>query len=223
MHFSLGFVILFLLYFVSPAVAKDDHGHHHHKMGFKDAKKWAAAFEDPSRDQWQKPQELISALGLSANAVIGDLGAGTGYFSARLAKQFPQSTVYAIDNEPDMIQFLNERAKKESVRNLKPVLSGDDGFNVEQKLDLLLIVDTYHHLPDREKYFAKIKQQLKPTGRVVIVDFLPDSPIGPPKKYRFQPLQIETELKTAGFKTEKVLQWPRQFVLFLRQEELKTP
>lgn len=216
--------LCFSIFIHAPLVfAKGDHGHHHHKMGFKDAKKWTQAFDDPSRDEWQKPKELIAALGVSPNAVIGDLGAGTGYFSARIAKQFPQSTVYAIDNEPDMIQFLKERAQKESLANLHPVLSLEDGFTVDKKLDLLLIVDTYHHLPNREKYFAKIKEHLKPSARIVIVDFLLDSPVGPPKKYRFQPPQIQKELQAAGFKNEKVLQWPRQFVLFLKQEELKTP
>lgn len=222
MNSILTFFLTFLS--LSPGVfAKTDHTHHHHKMGFKDAKKWAKAFDDPSRDDWQKPVELIAALKLTSNAVVGDLGAGTGYFSARIAKQYPQNTVYAIDNEKDMIDFLKERSQKESLPNLKPVLSADDGFKVDQKLDLLLIVDTYHHLPDREKYFQKIKQHLKPTAQIVIVDFLPDSPLGPPKKYRFQPPQIEQELKALGFEQEKVLTWPRQFVLFLKQKNPAAP
>lgn len=196
--------------------SKDQHSHHHH-MSFKDAAKWVKAFEDPSRDEWQKPEELISALQLSTTAVVGDLGAGTGYFSARIAKTYPQSTVYAIDNEKDMVDYLLQRAQKEKLNNLKPILSKDDGFSVEQKLDVLLIVDTYHHLPNRTAYFQKLTNLLKPNGQLVIVDFLPDSPLGPPKKFRFQPAQIQQELQASGFVQDKVLTWPRQFVMFLKR------
>ncbi len=207
----LQFLLLFFLSWFSAA----KEGHHHH-MSFKNAEKWVKAFDDPSRDEWQKPAELIAALNLSATAVVGDLGAGTGYFSARIAKQFPQSTVYAIDNEKEMVDYLKARATKEKLGNLIPILSKDDGFAVEQKLDILLIVDTYHHLPNRELYFRKIKHLLKPNGQIVIVDFLPDSPTGPPKKFRFQPPQIAKELQAAGFVQDKVLTWPRQFVMFLK-------
>ncbi len=193
-------------------------GHHHHDMAFKNAEKWTKNFDHPSRDEWQKPQELINALKISESEVVGDLGAGTGYFSVRLAKQFPKATVYAIDNEKDMTVFLRKRAGKEKLTNLIPVLSQNDGFTVESPLDLLLIVDTYHHLPDREKYFRNILSQLKQQARIVIVDFLPSSPVGPPIKYRFQPPQIEEELKVLGFRRDQLFELPRQFVLVLKRQ-----
>lgn len=211
----------FLLLITTSHAQQHQHGnahhHHHHDMAFKNAEKWTKNFDDPSRDDWQKPQDLINALKISENAVIGDLGAGTGYFSSRIAKQFPKATVYAIDNEKDMTVFLQKRADKEQLKNLKPVLSETNGFSVEQPLDLLLIVDTYHHLPDREKYFQKILSQLKPGARIVIVDFLPSSPVGPPKKFRFQPQQIEEELKSLNLKREQLFELPRQFVLILKR------
>jgi cyclopropane fatty-acyl-phospholipid synthase-like methyltransferase len=214
-------IILSLLLLIPSAQTQQHHahktGHHHHDMAFKNAEKWTKNFDDPSRDDWQKPQELIKALQIPETAVIGDLGAGTGYFSSRLAKQFPQATVFAIDNEKDMTVFLQKRADKEQLKNLKPVLSESDGFSVEQPLDFLLIVDTYHHLPDREKYFQKILSQLKPDARIVIVDFLPSSPVGPPKKFRFQPPQIEKELASLNLKREQLFELPRQFVLVLKR------
>lgn len=198
-------------------------GSHHHKMSFKNIDDWVKAFDDPSRDEWQKPDELIKSLNLTKNAVVGDLGAGTGYFSLRIAKMYPQSTVYAVDNEKEMVQYLQQRASKENLPNLKPILSQDDGFDLDKKLDILLIVNTYHHLPQREKYFQKIKQQLKPGGQVVVVDFLPESPLGPPQKFRFQPPFIQKELAASGYSIDKVLKWPRQFVLFLKTEPQKEP
>ena len=215
-------IILSLLLLIPTAQTQQHHvhktEHHHHDMAFKNAEKWTKNFDDPSRDQWQKPQELIKALQIPETAVIGDLGAGTGYFSSRLAKQFPKATVFAIDNEKDMTVFLQKRADKEQLNNLKPVLSESDGFSVEQPLDFLLIVDTYHHLPDREKYFQKILSQLKPGARIVIVDFLPSSPVGPPKKFRFQPPQIEKELASLNLKREQMFELPRQFVLVLQRQ-----
>lgn len=213
--------ILLTLLFVGFGNAQHQHakgGHHHHDMAFKNAEKWTKNFDHPSRDEWQKPQDLIKALNIHDGDVIGDLGAGTGYFSARIAKQFSKSTVYAIDNEKDMTVFLQKRAEKEKLLNLKPVLSQNDGFVVDKPLDLLLIVDTYHHLPDREKYFQKILSQLNPNARIVIVDFLPSSPVGPPKKYRFQPPQIEDELKSLNLQREQLFDLPRQFVLVLKRK-----
>ncbi len=210
-------IVALFLGFTSAEHPHSKNGHHHHDMAFKNAEKWTKNFDHPSRDEWQKPQDLIKALSISDGDVLGDLGAGTGYFSTRLAKQFSKSTVYAIDNERDMTVFLQKRADKEKLPNLKPVLAKNDGFVVDTKIDLLLIVDTYHHLPDREKYFQNIISQLKPDARIVIVDFLPSSPVGPPKKYRFQPPQIEKELKSFQLKREQLFELPRQFVLVLRK------
>jgi cyclopropane fatty-acyl-phospholipid synthase-like methyltransferase len=207
--------ILSLLWLISLTHSQQ---HHHHHMAFKNAEKWTKNFDDPSRDEWQKPQDVISALKIQDGTIVGDLGAGTGYFSARIAKQFPNATVFAIDNEKDMTVFLQKRADKEKLPNLKPVLSQNDGFSVEKPIDILLIVDTYHHLPNREKYFQTILPQLKPQARIVIVDFLPSSPVGPPKKYRFQPPQIEEELKSLHLKRDQLFELPRQFVLILKRE-----
>jgi ubiquinone/menaquinone biosynthesis C-methylase UbiE len=83
---------------------------HTHQHGFGDAEKWAHVFDDPERDAWQKPHQVIQALGLKPDAVVADLGAGTGYFSVRLARMLPKGKVYAVDLEPDMVKYLGERA-----------------------------------------------------------------------------------------------------------------
>src|SRR5262252_498858 len=90
------------------AAAQSPHTHQH---SFGDAEKWAHVFDDPERDAWQKPHEVIKALALKPDAAVADLGAGTGYFSARLANMFPKATVYAVDLEPDMAKYLGERAQ----------------------------------------------------------------------------------------------------------------
>src|SRR5438067_9283983 len=99
----------------APAQTPDTHRHR-----FGDAEKWAQVFDDPERDAWQKPHQVILALALDPDAAVADLGAGTGYFAARLANMLPTATVYAVDTEPAMVKYLGERAKRESLPNLKP-------------------------------------------------------------------------------------------------------
>src|SRR4026209_2934107 len=89
--------------------------HAHHK--FSGAEHWAKVFDDPERDKWQKPHEVITALRLAPDQSVADIGAGTGYFAVRFAHMLPQGRVYAVDVEPDMVKYLGERAKKENLAN----------------------------------------------------------------------------------------------------------
>src|SRR5262252_8124781 len=95
---------------VGRAAAQSPHAHQH---SFGDAEKWSHVFDDPQRDAWQKPHEVIQALALKPDAAVADIGAGTGYFSMRLSNMVPKGRVYAVDVEPDMVKYLAERAKKE--------------------------------------------------------------------------------------------------------------
>jgi cyclopropane fatty-acyl-phospholipid synthase-like methyltransferase len=178
-----------------PAAAQTPHTHQH---TFKDAEKWSHVFDDPERDAWQKPHQVIQALALKPDARVADLGAGTGYFSARLANMLPKGRVYAVDVEPDMVRFLVERAKRENLRNLTAVAGAPDDPRLPEKVDVILLVDVYHHIEDRERYFRKLSQWLRPGGRIAIVDFTLDSPQGPPRAARVAPGAVKTEMQAAG-------------------------
>ena len=91
-----------------------------------DADSWAKVFDDPERDRCQKPHEVIMALRLAPDAKVADIGAGTGYFAARLAHMSPNGRIYAVDLEPDMVKYLAERAKREGLVNLLAVLAKAD-------------------------------------------------------------------------------------------------
>ena len=172
---------------------------HTHQHGFGDAEKWAHVFDDPGRDAWQKPHQVIQALGLKPDAVVADLGAGTGYFSVRLARMLPRGTVYAADVEPDMVKYLDERAKREGLSNLKPVASSGTDARLPAKVDLVLLVDVYHHIDDRERYFRKLAGSLASGSRLAVIDFKLDSPRGPPKSSRVDPERVKAELARAGY------------------------
>jgi SAM-dependent methyltransferase len=191
-----GRTLFFSFAVVASAAAQAPHTHQHQ---FKDAEKWAHVFDDPKRDAWQKPHEVIRALKLSPDAVVADVGAGTGYFSARLATMLPNGRVYAVDVEPDMVKHLAERAQREGRKNMQAVQGVPDDAKLPEKVDLILFVDVHHHIDHREQYFRNLRSSLKPGGRVAIIDFRHDAPMGPPKRSRISSERVKAELSTAGY------------------------
>lgn len=181
---------------IAGAAAQAPHSHHH---SFEGAERWAAVFDDPARDRWQKPHEVIEALRLAPDASVADIGAGTGYFSARLAHVVPQGRVYAVDIEPDMVRYLNERAERAGLANVTAVLAAPDDPRLPAQVDLVLLVDTYHHIAQREAYFRRLLSALKPGGAVAIVDFTRASPVGPPASGRVDPADVASEMRRAGY------------------------
>jgi ubiquinone/menaquinone biosynthesis C-methylase UbiE len=197
-----------------PASAQSPSTHQH---GFGDAEKWSHVFDDPERDAWQKPHQVIHALGLAQDAAVADVGAGTGYFSARLANMLKNGRVYAVDIEPGMVKHLAERAKREGLANLVPVAGAAESPRLPAKVDLALFVDVYHHVDHRERYFRELRKSLKPQGRVAIIDFRLDSPDGPPKEARIAPERVKAEMKEAGYELLAEHPFlPRQYYLVFR-------
>lgn len=192
-------------------------GHHHdHHHRFDDADAWATRFEDPKRDAWQKPDEVIAALGLAPDAKVADIGSATGYFPVRLAKAVPQGRVYGVDVESSMVEYLNKRAEREGITNLTSVLAEFSDAKIPEPVDVILMVNTYHHIESRPAYFAKLAASLKPGGKLAIVDFKQESKMGPSEK--LPQAQVEAELKEAGYSVaQRHTFLPEQFfVVFQR-------
>jgi SAM-dependent methyltransferase len=178
------------------AAAQTPHTHHHR---FNDAEKWSKVFDDPERDAWQKPHEVIQALALAPDAIVADIGAGTGYFAVRFAHMTPRGRVYGIDTEPAMVKHLAERAAKAGLKNLTAVAGQPADPRIPEQADLIVFVDVYHHVDDRERYFRQLQKSLKPGGRLAVIDFRMDSPVGPPKSARIEPGRVKDEMKRAGY------------------------
>jgi cyclopropane fatty-acyl-phospholipid synthase-like methyltransferase len=192
---------------------KPDHMQHR----FDDPAKLAKSFDDPKRDAWQLPDRVIAALQLKEGMTVADIGAGTGYFTMRLAKVSPKVAVYAADIEPSMVEYLKKRAASEHLMNVVPVLASASGPNLPAPVDVALVVDTYHHLPNRAAYFRDLRKSLAPGGRIAIVDFRKDAPEGPPVHFRFTPEQIEAEMAQAGFRLDVRHDFlPRQHFLIFK-------
>jgi cyclopropane fatty-acyl-phospholipid synthase-like methyltransferase len=152
------------------APQKPDHMEHR----FDNPEQLAKQFDDPARDAWQMPDRVIAALGLKAGQSVADIGAGTGYFSVRLARSAAAPAVYAVDIEAAMVDHLTKRAHAEHLMNIMPVRASATSPNLPKPVDMVLVVDTFHHIGNRTAYFRELKKSLTPGGRVAIVDFHKD-------------------------------------------------
>lgn len=173
---------------------------------FENADEWAKKLDDPARDVWQKPAEVVAAMQITPGMTVADIGAGTGYFEPYLSRAVgPQGTVLALDVEPDMVRYLGERAKREQLTNVRPALAGmDDPKLPSRGVDRVLAVDVWHHIPSRAPFAAKLVEAVKSGGKVVVVDFTLEAKHGPPVQHRLAPEVIAKELETAGFAVEIV-------------------
>ncbi len=199
---------------LAPA-ARAQHAHSHKDHSFADTAKWVAQFDDPARDAWQKPHDVLQALALTPHMAVVDIGAGTGYFTMRVARHVPSGKVTAVDAEPQMVRHLRERAAKEGLKNVVARQGKPDTAGIPPKsADLVLLVDTYHHIDRRVAYFSKLRDGLRPGGRLAVIDFRPDAPNGPPPSERIGSGQVKAELAEAGFRLSKEFDFlPNQFFL----------
>lgn len=186
--------------------------HQHHPP--HDAAEYQRVLEDPKRDVWQLPHQVIMALEIRPDETIADLGAGSGYFTRRLARH--AGKVYAVDID----QKLLDMNKKSSPANVVTVLAtADDPKLPPASVDTIFICDVLHHISSRAAYYAKLKTALKPGGRIVNIDFHKKPlPIGPPESMKLSDAEVEKELAAAGFRKVKqfdVLPY-QYFVVFTR-------
>jgi ubiquinone/menaquinone biosynthesis C-methylase UbiE len=183
--------------------------HHHPSSG-----EYAKVLEDPSRDEWQKPHEVVMALGLKPTDVVADIGAGTGYFARRFANH--ASKVYAVDIDKELLAIIQKNAPP----NLTVVLAApDDPRLPEQSVDLIFFCDVLHHIENRAAYYPKLVKALKPGGRVVVIDFYKKAlPVGPPPSMKLSDKEVIAEFSSAGFTLSKRLDvLPYQYYLFLEK------
>jgi ubiquinone/menaquinone biosynthesis C-methylase UbiE len=168
-----------------------------------DPASYIASLEDPARDAYQKPDEVLKALALRPGEVLADIGSGSGYFTVRFARAVGEAgRVYAVDVSPDMVRHLNRRLRDSGVRNVVPVLSEpNDPLLPPASVDRVVIVNTWHHIDDRPGYLALLGRALKPGGQVVHVDFHKrDLPVGPPVSMKISREDLVKEMDAAGFR-----------------------
>lgn len=158
--------------------SQEHHGDQHRRHGNPaDLENYIERLKDPGRDEWQLPDRVVGALGLEAGQVACDIGAGPGYFTLRLARAVgAKGRVYAVDVEPVILGALLETLQGAGASNVTPVLAlPGDPLLPDAVCDVVLIVNTYHHFPDGPAYLRGLTRSLTPAGRVVNIDFHPDT------------------------------------------------
>jgi ubiquinone/menaquinone biosynthesis C-methylase UbiE len=173
--------------------------------------------EDPKRVEWQRPDEVIKRLHLRRGQRVADVGAGTGYFTVRLARAVgARGRVYAVDIDERALKYMRQRFRRAKLAQITVI----EGTSADPKLpapvDLIFICDTWHHIDSRAAYARALRRYLTRAGRLVIVDFKPDADpaIGPPKEMRLSPEQITEELRQGGFGVAREPDFlPLQYVL----------
>src|SRR5262245_58493918 len=188
----------------------------------QDPKAYIAMLDDPARDAYQKPREIVDALNLKQGELVADIGAGSGYFTFRLAQHVGDTgRVYAVDVSPDMILHLNRRIRDLKTRNVVTVLCApDDPLLADGSIDRFFICDTWHHIRDHPDYLALMKRMLRPGGQVIMIDFKKEkTPVGPPLEMRIDRADLVRELQANGFRLEvehKFLEYQYFLVFTLR-------
>lgn len=191
-----------------PAAAQDREQRSHEQMHHlhQDSQAYIAMLEDPGRDEYQKPQEVLAALDLHEGETIADIGSGSGYFSLRFASAVGDTgRVFAVDVDPDMIRHLNRRLRDAGVHNVQTVLAdADDPLLPDASVDRFVVVDTWHHIGEPKHYLGLMKRMLKPGGQVVMIDFQKrELPFGPPLEMKIAREDLIRQMEEAGFRLQQ--------------------
>lgn len=173
--------------------AAAQHTHQEHGRGM------ARMLEEPARAAWQKPEEVVAALGLRKEEVIADIGAGTGYFTRRFAAR--AANVFAVDVDASFLQ------KIESLRLPNVVAVHADPADPKLPpagVDTIFFCNVWHHIENRPAYLEKLRATLKPGGRIVVIDFHKRPlPVGPPPSMKLAEEEVLKEFEQAGFRLAK--------------------
>jgi predicted methyltransferase len=193
-------------------------------MDYDDPKKALAAMDDAKRDTWLMPERVVRSLGIdNKGGVIADIGAGSGYFSRRLAGEVPGGTVYAVDVDDEFRGYIENNRESWGTPNIEPHLAFyDDPALPEHGVDLVFVSNTYPYLRSRVSYFKKVRAALKPGGRLAVINFKPDADVpdntAPAPQFRTSRETVITELQQAGFALEREETFlPYQYFLIFKQ------
>jgi predicted methyltransferase len=167
-------------------------------MGFQ-GKDW---LERRSREQEESVSLAIENLPVTEGSVVADLGAGSGYYTFRIAPKVPEGKVYAVEIQDEAIQYLANGSKELGFDNVIPVKGTETSPNLpENELDVVIMVDVYHELEYPVEMLAAIRKSLKPDGKILLIEYRGEDPAVAIKPlHKMTVAQIEKELEANGFK-----------------------
>lgn len=167
---------------------------------FAETEKYIEFLERPDRAAWQKPDAVVAALHLAGNETLVDVGAGSGYFTFRLAKALPKGKVVATDIEPEMIRHIHHKVLTEGIPNVKVVLADPKDPSVDPAADVVFVCDVIHHVRERQAWLRKLAAEMKPGARLVVIEFKEGKlPEGPPEAVKISKAKLVSMLEGVGF------------------------
>jgi len=167
---------------------------------FEEVEQYIAFLERADRAEWQKPDDVIRALELTGAESVNDVGAGSGYFSFRLAAALPDGKVRAIDIEPEMIRHVHHRVLSEEIPNLEVTLTDPADPGVDAGADLVFICDVLHHVQNRQAWLGRLHDEMRPGARLVLIEFKEgELPQGPPESLKIPKRELLEIVREAGF------------------------
>lgn len=160
------------------------------------------------REREERPSRAIAALQLKKGDIVADVGAGSGYYTERLARAVgPSGLVYATDIQPEMLALIERRAQREKLSNVRAILAGEDDPRLPAgAIDLVLMVDVYHELQRPQQVLRKLKDALSPRGRLVLIEFRKEDPSVPIRpEHKMSVAEAKLELEAEGYRLRRVI------------------
>jgi SAM-dependent methyltransferase len=209
------------IFIVSSASAEDVHPITHRKIAHVMSADGADWLVRPERESEEHPDQALDAIGIAQGSAVGDVGAGVGYFSWRMAERVgPSGVVYAEDIQPEMLEKVKQNMRERHIRNVREVLGKpDDPKLPANSLDMVLLVDVYHEFSEPEKMLDHIRDALKSGGRLILLEYRaedPKVPIRPEHKMTVE--QVRAEVQPEGFRFDRAIEvLPEQHILVFRK------
>lgn len=185
-----------------------------HQSPRRSAEEWARIYNDPARDAWQKPEEVLKAVALRPDEIVADIGAGAGYFTQRLARRVAK--VYAVDIDEGLLKLI----ARDAPPNVETILAPpDDPRLADASVDTAFFCNVVHHIRDRVAYYQRLAQALRPGGRIVVIDFYKKAlPVGPPLHAKLTPEEVTADFAGAGFRLGRRFDFlPYQYFLVFQR------
>ena len=177
--------------------------------------------ERSTREREEQPDEALDLIGIQKGMVIGDVGAGTGFISMKIAERVgPTGKVYANDIQPEMLDRLRQNAKRANITNIETVLGSETDPKLPAgKIDLIIMVDVYHEFARPQDMLDNMRAALKPDGRLVFLEYKKEDPSIPIRpEHKMSTSEVKTEVEAEGYKLDKVIDTlPRQHIIFFRK------
>ncbi len=181
----------------------------------------AGWLDRPEREAEEHPEQALDALKLHPGMTVAEVGAGTGYMALRMARRVgPSGKVYANDLQPEMLQKLRANSQRQKLSNVETVQGSESDPKLPPNaLDLVLLVDVYHEFSEPQAMLDKIRESLKPDGRLVLLEYRKEDPEVPIRiEHKMTVAEVKTEVEAQGYKLDQVIETlPRQHIIIFRK------